>query len=196
MHRAIAPRSEGMQDMLRSLGAALDARLARDVTIRQTTEGFHVRAQVAADLVDRIEGRWTTMEQVLGHADASRMGQGSRILGSARDRRGLAPTTGVHEWSLALAGHIIDARGLTDVTLVEHRGHGGWLLWHHDPLRDRPTVLILGDAELRAEDMAVRGSAETARPGRTRQGVRRRLPVVASRGRTMLRLPAEVAVEA
>ncbi|MBX3030101.1 MAG: hypothetical protein KF809_08060 [Chloroflexi bacterium] len=186
-----------MQDTLRSLGAALDARLARDVTIRQTADGFHVRAQVAADLVDRIEGRWTTMEQVLGRSDMLRMGQGARILDGARDRRGIAPTPGAHEWSLDIVGRLVDRHRLTDVTLVEHRGHGGWLLWHHDPVRDRPTVRILGDAELRAEDLAGRTAAVgVGRSGQARHGGRRRMPVVARAGRGVLAIPREIPAEA
>ncbi len=61
MYAPIDPEHTHMEDVLRSLGAVLDAHLARAVVIRQRGDRLTVRAQVTASISARLEDpgrRW------------------------------------------------------------------------------------------------------------------------------------------
>ena len=152
------PRGRGrrrdMEDVLRSLGALLDARLARDVRITETGGGLRIRARMVGGVMDRLEGRWTTAERELSRLDIQRL----RV--EARGRRGQDHLPGRHERSLGVVGRVIDDRGMRDVTLMEHAGRG-WLVWHSDDARARGVLTYLGEDELLAHDADVDALRQT-----------------------------------
>jgi hypothetical protein len=136
-------RRNDMQDVLRSLGALLDARLAEDVRITQVADGLHVRAHLVAGVADRIVGRWTSSERRFSRLELR------RLQADARHRRGQDHVPGRHERCLRMVGRVIDERSLRDVTLIQHPG-GGWLLWHTDARSARFVLTFLAEEELLA----------------------------------------------
>ena len=136
-------RRNDMQDVLRSLGALLDARLAEDVRITQVVDGLHVRAHLVAGVADRIVGRWTSSERRFSRLELH------RLQADARRRRGKDHVPGRHERCLRMVGRVIDERGLRDITLIQHPS-GGWLLWHTDARSARFVLTFLAEDELLA----------------------------------------------
>jgi hypothetical protein len=136
-------RRNDMQDVLRSLGALLDARLAEDVRITEVADGLHVRAHLVAGVADRIAGRWTISERRFSKLDLR------RLQADARQQRGHEHVPGRHERCLRMVGRAIDDRGLRDITLIQHPG-GGWLLWHTDARSARFVLTFLAEEELLA----------------------------------------------
>lgn len=132
-----------MQDVLRSLGALLDARLARDVRITEVADGLHVRAHLVTGVADRIAGRWTSSERRFSRLEVR------RLQADARGRRGQDHLPGSHERCLRMVGRVIDERGLRDVTLIQHPG-GGWLVWHTLARSARFVLTFLAEEELLA----------------------------------------------
>lgn len=148
-------RRNDMQDVLRSLGALLDARLAHDVRITEVVDGLHVRAQLVAGVADRIAGRWTSSERRFTRLEVR------RLQDDARRRRGQDHLPGRHERCLRMVGRVIDERGLRDVTLMQHP-EGGWLVWHTESRSARYVLTFLGEDELLAwsdQVASVRGAA-------------------------------------
>lgn len=142
-------RRHGMQDVLRSLGALLDARLAQDVRITEVVDGLHVRARLVAGVADRIAGRWTSTERRFSRLEVR------RLQADARRRRGHDHVPGRHERCLRMVGRVIDERGLRDVTLMQHPS-GGWLVWHTDTRSARFVLTFLAEDDLlgRGEEIA------------------------------------------
>lgn len=136
-------RRNDMQDVLRSLGALLDARLAHDVRITEVVDGLHVRARLVAGVADRIAGRWSDSERRFTRLEVR------RLQADARRRRGQDHMPGQHERCLRMVGRVIDERGLRDVTLIQHPD-GGWLVWHTAPRSGRAVLTFLAEAELLA----------------------------------------------
>jgi hypothetical protein len=138
-------RRRDMRDVLRSLGALLDARLARDVRISETPGGLRVRARMVGGVMDRIEGRWIAAERELSRLDIQ------RLRAEARIRRGRDHVPGRHERFLRVVGRVIDDRGLRDVTLMEHPGRG-WLVWHTEGASARAVLTYVGEGDLLSRD--------------------------------------------
>jgi hypothetical protein len=136
-------RRTDLQDVLRSLGALLDARLAEDVRITEVADGLHVRAHLVAGVADRIAGRWTSSERRFTKLDLR------RLQTDARRQRGDHHVAGRHERCLRMVGRAIDDRGLHDITLIQHPA-GGWLLWHTDARSARFVLTFLAEEELLA----------------------------------------------
>jgi hypothetical protein len=147
-------RRNDMQDVLRSLGALLDARLAQDVRITEVADGLHVRAHMVAGVADRIAGRWTTSERRFTRLDLR------RLQADARRRRGQDHVPGRHERCLRMAGRAIDERGLRDLTLIQYPG-GGWLVWHTDGRSARFVLTFLAEDELLARSDEVAAVRES-----------------------------------
>lgn len=144
MHLPIGrDRRNDMQDVLRSLGALLDARLAHDVRITEVVDGLHVRARLVAGVADRIAGRWTSSERRFTKLDVR------QLQADARRRRGEDHLPGRHERCLRMVGRVIDERGLQDLTLIQHPD-GGWLVWHTESRSARFVLTFLGEDELLA----------------------------------------------
>lgn len=136
-------RRNDMQDVLRALGALLDARLAHAVRITEVADGLHVRAQMVAGVADRIAGRWTSSERRFSRLEVR------RLQDDARRRRGQDHVPGRHERCLRMVGRVIDERGLRDVTLIQHPD-GGWLVWHTESRSARYVLAFLAEDELLA----------------------------------------------
>jgi hypothetical protein len=60
-------------------------------------------------------------------------------------------------------GRQIDEQGLVDVTIIQYRTEGSWLLWHGDS-SDGPSLVILDDDKLFIRD-AREAAARQARAG-------------------------------
>jgi hypothetical protein len=120
----IDPRRRQMQDILRPLGAVLDAHLARGVVITQQPDGLLVRAQVVASIGDRLDGTWSHVERRLTHLD---LGQAQMAAAARRHSRQPA---GPIERTLGALGRLADQRDLRGLTLVQHASGDGWLAWH------------------------------------------------------------------
>lgn len=136
-------RRNDMQDVLRSLGALLDTRLAHDVRITEVVGGLHVRARLVAGVADRIAGRWTSSERRFTKLEVR------QLQADARRRRGQDHVPGRHERCLRMVGRLIDERGLHDLTLIQHL-EGGWMVWHTGSRSARFVLTFLGEDELLA----------------------------------------------
>lgn len=136
-------RRNDMQDVLRSLGALLDTRLAHDVRITEVVDGLHVRARLVAGVADRIAGRWTSSERRFTKLEVR------QLQADARRRRGQDHLPGRHERCLRMVGRLIDERSLHDLTLIQHP-EGGWMVWHTESRSARFVLTFLGEDELLA----------------------------------------------
>ena len=156
MYAPIDPAHDGMEDILRSLGAVLDTRMARAIEIRQRPDGIVIRALAVADIAARLDGTWSRLEHVVTHVDLAR----TRIAAAARDRAG--NVAGPHERCLRALGRVIDRRGLRDVTLIQHPPRRAWLLWHRRSDDAGLTLVTLTNDELLAADTGAKPVREPA----------------------------------
>ncbi len=130
-------QDRNLEDALRSLGAVLDAHLARAILIKEVDRGFVVRAQVMPALDQRIGGAWVPLERVFtdpGLAEQRR---------AAVARRGSGHVAGPIERALRAVGRMADEGELTGLTLIQHASDGGWLLWHQALPDGRPQLRTL-----------------------------------------------------
>jgi hypothetical protein len=141
VYAPIDPRRGHLQDILRSLGAVLDAHLAREVVIAQQPDGVLVQAQVVATIADRLDGTWSRLERRLTHLDMAQ----AQMAAAARCIGGL--DAGPMERALDALGRIADERDLRGVTIIQHASGNGWLAWHRGP-DDRPSLLAFSLDEL------------------------------------------------
>ena len=148
MYAPIDPEHRHMEDVLRSLGAVLDAHLARAVAIRQRGDRLTVHAQVTASISARLEGSWSPLEQTLTHVDIAQAQM------AAAARRGAGHIAGPLERSLGAIGRIVDAHGLQDLTLIQHTSNDAWLVWHAGTGSGQATLMTLTVDELLAADAA------------------------------------------
>ncbi len=169
MYAPIDPERRQMEDILRSLGAVLDAHLARGVVIKQQDDGLIVRAHAVASIAERLEGAWAPMERVLTHVDIVQ----AQVAAVARRRTGHG--AGLLERTLRVVGRLVDERGLRGLTLIQHASSGVWLLWHEGAGHQRATLITLTVDELLAADAA----AAMARDRRARSTTG---PVAVGRG--------------
>ena len=72
VYAPIDPEQDGMEDILRSLGAVLDTQMARAIEIRQRPDGLAIRALAVADITARLDGAWSRLEHVVTHVDLAR----------------------------------------------------------------------------------------------------------------------------
>ena len=133
-------RASGLEGVLRSLGALLDATSARGVLVREIADGLFVRSSVASDIDARLGRAAATVDRIYAPADFVEL----RL--QAEARRGTGHIAGPIEQGLRIVGHVIDVRGLVGITLVRHDPSDGWLLWHRAADgRDRPLVYPDGE---------------------------------------------------
>ncbi|MCY7420060.1 MAG: hypothetical protein LH650_16550 [Chloroflexi bacterium] len=138
-----------MEDILCSLGALLDSRMAGAIQITQRPDTLVVRAMAVSGVTQRLDGCWSRLEHVLTHVDLVQLG----VAQAARNRSG--HVAGTHETSLRVIGRLIDDRGLRSLTLMQHPSDGGWLLWHEGPSLDTLALISLTSAEIMAADQAL-----------------------------------------
>jgi hypothetical protein len=112
------------EDILRALGALLDAYAARGVLIREAPDGLLVRALVAPTLQARMEDAYVPMEREFGSAALLEQ----RL--EAVARRGTGHRAGPIERALRQIGRRIDEELLASFVLIQHEQQGAWLLWH------------------------------------------------------------------
>ncbi len=141
MRDGVAPPG-GYEDVLRTLGAVLDASHARSVRIRQVGRELQVCAIVAYSLDDLLTGTWTTIDHTFS-VDAMAEEQRTAVA-----RRGSRHLAGPIERSLRLVGQQADERSLTGLTLMQHHTDAGWMVWHDANSDGRPRMLALTSGEL------------------------------------------------
>ena len=146
-------RASGLEGVLRSLGAVLDASSAQRVLIREIADGLFVRSSVASDIDGRLGRAAAPVDRIYAPADFRELRQ------QAEARRGTGHIAGPIEQGLRVVGHVVDVRGLVGISLVQHDPSGGWLLWHR-AADGRMRPLIYPDGEI--IDLAI-----AARNGRT-----------------------------
>lgn len=144
MYAPLDPQRGSMEDILRSLGAVLDTRMATAIQIAQREDTLVVRALAVSGVTQRLDGCWSRVEHVLTHVDLVQLGMAQ----AARCRNGHVP--GPHEGSLRVMGRLIDDRGLRGMTLMQHPSNGGWLLWHVMPALDTMALISMSDDEITA----------------------------------------------
>jgi hypothetical protein len=149
VYAPIDPQRGSMEDILRSLGAVLDTRMAGAIQITQRADALVVRAMAVSGVTQRLDGCWSRLEHVLTHVDLVQLG----IARAARTRAG--HPAGPHEASLRVMGRLIDDRGLRGLTLMQHLSDGGWLLWHEVPGAETLALISLTYEEIQAADAAL-----------------------------------------
>ncbi len=162
MYAPIDLQRRQMQDTLRSLGAVLDAHLARGVVIAQQPDGLLVRAQVVASIGDRLDGTWSRMERRLTHLDMAQ----AQMAAAARRTSGLR--AGPIERTLEVLGRMADERDLRGLTLIQHASGNGWLAWHAG-VDGRPSLLTFTLDELLATPATMPANDPPTRPRPVRQ---------------------------
>jgi len=135
-------RPSGYEDVLRALGALLDASHARSVSIRDVAGEFQVCAIVADSLDHRLAGTWTRIDHTFS-LDALATEQ--RV---AFARRGTGHQAGPIERSLRLVGRQADERSLKGLILMQHHTDEGWVVWHEARADGRPRMLAMTSGEL------------------------------------------------
>jgi hypothetical protein len=112
------------EDVLRALGAVLDAHRARGIVIREVPDGLLVRALVPPHPGAPLEGALVPMERLLRTSDifTARM--------AAVARRGTDHRAGPIERALRQVGRAIDAGSLTAFVVLQREWDGAWLVWH------------------------------------------------------------------
>lgn len=138
-----------LEDVLRSLGALLDARLAGSILIKEVDAGLVVRARISPTLEQRLEGTPVPLERVFTSQDILEQ----QLAGIAR--RGTGHVAGPIERALRQIGRMADERQLSGVTLIQHDTEGGWLLWHEAITDGRPQLLTLTNGEIEDLNAAV-----------------------------------------
>ena len=144
--------SDGYEDVLRSLGAVLDAHRARSVYIRDVGDGLLVRATVCESIDARIGGRWSWLDRTYTREAIAE----SRL--DAIARRGTGHVAGPIERSLRLVGRQADMRSLRRLTLIQHHKDDGWLLWHEGDSHGNPELFSMTASELETLDAMTRSS--------------------------------------
>ncbi len=152
------PRTAGMQDTLRSLGAVLDAHRARSVYIREVSTGLMVRATVTTTLDERIVGAWQPLERL--YSDRALFEQQL----AAVARRGSGHQAGPLERALRLIGRQADERSLSGLTVIQHHTDDGWMIWHDGSRDGRPELFSMTTSELWTFDAQVRSQAGRPAP--------------------------------
>ncbi|MCY7417844.1 MAG: hypothetical protein LH650_04995 [Chloroflexi bacterium] len=152
------PRTAGMQDTLRSLGAVLDAHRARSVYIREVSTGLLVRATVTTTLDERIVGAWQPLERL--YTDGALFEQQV----AAVARRGSGHQAGPLERALRLIGRQSDERSLRGLTVIQHHTDDGWMIWHDGSRDGRPELFSMTTSELWTFDAQVRSQAGRPAP--------------------------------
>ena len=145
-------RSGGYEDVLRSLGAVLDARGARTVIVRDIPAGLVVRAMMPSGSDGGQAGPLVPIDQVVTDPNLLEA-QVAALL-----RRGTDHEAGPIEQALRVVGREIDTQGLRDATAVQDSSDGRWSVWHHRITDGQVEVICLTTEDL--EGFGLAGSVE------------------------------------
>ena len=145
-------RSQGYEDVLRSLGAVLDAHRARSVYIRDMGDGLLVRARVIESIDARLVGRWSSLDRTYTREAIAESRR------AAVARRGSGHIAGPIERSLRLVGQQADMRSLRGLTLIQHHTDDGWMLWHEGDSDGDAELISMTACELDTLDAMTRSA--------------------------------------
>ena len=154
-------RGRFTEDVFRSVGAVLDAHMAREVLIRELADGLYIRARVLPSVEHRLSGHWLPLERVFTSAELLE----ARV--AAVGRRGTDHRAGPLERALRIVGRAADERDLAGLVLIQHPTDGGWMIWHTRSVGAQPELFTLSHSELNDMDMtAERTRLEWLEPDR------------------------------
>ena len=142
-----------VEDVLRALGAVLDARRARGVVLIEVPEGVLVRARVSPALDADPDAPSVSLEEAFGRQEML-----ERSI-AAVELRGTGHRAGALERDLRALGRFIDTHELHQVTLMEHET-GGWHLWHRSRSAGRHVLVTFGAEELEQASSEARQGRE------------------------------------
>ena len=116
-----SPR-RGFEEVLRSVGAYLDARGMRDILILEVPDGFVVQGHVSGTAGQWSDAIGSITKETLTFVDDDI----ARFLDEARSHRGTGDpagsTAGSHERALRVIGHWMDEMKPRDIFLLEQDG--------------------------------------------------------------------------
>jgi hypothetical protein len=133
--------SVGHEDILRAIGAVLDARQAHAVIVSQVPAGLLVHAQMWSTTLD--DDRALEPLEYVFTDPAVLEAQVEAVI-----RRGTGHRAGSIERALRVVGRLIDEQRLLRVTAAQGDVDGEWSIWHDGVRAGRAEVLTLTGDDL------------------------------------------------